>query len=530
MNTRLRFGLMLVALASFPVAAGTVRAEQDGTTSQGASPPRGATGASSPGRRLNILFAIADDWSWPHAGAYGCRFVKTPAFDRVAREGVLFNRAFCASPGCSPSRAAILTGRPIWQLEQAGTHASAFPRKLEVYPDLLEAAGYHVGFTGKGWGPGDFKAGGRDRNPAGPPFSRKRLGADVSAGIHDDDYAGNFALFLSQRPEGRPFCFWYGGKEPHRAYEKGAGLKAGKTLADVDVPPYLPDTPEIRSDLLDYAVEIEWFDRHLGRMIALLEEAHELENTVILVASDNGMPFPRAKANLYEYGTHMPLAIRWPGDVARGRVLDDLVSHIDLAPTILEAGRVDAPGSVVGRSLVPLILSRKAGFVDPTRDRVFAARERHSSAREGNLGYPGRAIRTPEFLYIRNFAPDRWPAGDPRGVDGDEYGYYDIDPSPSKRFLIAHREEAAFSRYFRLAVDRRPAEELYDLKDDPGTVANVAERPEYAAALRSLRGELQAWLKLTDDPRVVGNGEAFERYPRYSPIRVFGGESSGARP
>src|SRR5262245_32846001 len=107
----------------------------------------------------NILLAIADDWSWPHAGAYGCQFVQTPAFDRVAKEGVLFTRAFCASPGCSPSRAALLTGRPTWQLEHAGTHASSFSKDLAVYPDVLEAAGYHVGFTGKGWGPGNFKAG-----------------------------------------------------------------------------------------------------------------------------------------------------------------------------------------------------------------------------------------------------------------------------------------------------------------------------------------------------------------------------------
>src|SRR5688500_4452495 len=119
----------------------------------------------------NILIAIADDWSWPHAGAYGCKFVKTPAFDRVAKEGVLFRNAFTASPGCSPSRAALLTGRHTWQLEQAGTHASSFPKKFQVYPDLLEAAGYHVGHTGKAWGPGNFKEGGRTRNPAGPAYS-----------------------------------------------------------------------------------------------------------------------------------------------------------------------------------------------------------------------------------------------------------------------------------------------------------------------------------------------------------------------
>ncbi len=202
-------------------------------------------------KRPNILLAIADDWSWPHAGAYGCKFVKTPAFDRVAREGVLFTQAFCASPGCSPSRAALLTGRHTWELEHAGTHASSFSDKLVVYPDLLEEAGYFVGFTGKGWGPGNFQAGGRSRNPAGPAFSQIKLDPPLK-GISGTDYAANFQAFLAKRPKGQPFCFWYGGQEPHRAYEKGAGLKAGKRAEDAEVPPFLPDTPEVRSDLLDY--------------------------------------------------------------------------------------------------------------------------------------------------------------------------------------------------------------------------------------------------------------------------------------
>jgi uncharacterized sulfatase len=477
----------------------------------------GAAAETARRKPPNILLAVADDWSWPHAGAYGCRFVKTPAFDRIAREGVLFRNAFCASPGCSPSRAAILTGRHTWELEEAGTHASSFPRKFAVFGDLLEASGYQVGCTGKGWGPGNYRASGRDRNPAGPEYNDLRLPSVPYKGVANTDYCGNFRQFLRRKPEDKPFCYWYGGKEPHRPFEKGAGLRAGKKLGDVEVPPFLPDVQEVRSDLLDYAVEVEWFDAQLGKMLRLLEEAGELENTLVVVASDNGMAFPRAKANCYEYGTHVPLAVRWPARVSGSRVVEDLVSYVDLAPTFLEAAGLEPPANMIGKSLLALLLSGKQGRIDPSRDRAFTARERHSSSRPGNLGYPIRALRTGEFLYLRNFTPQRWPAGDPQG----EEGYYDIDESPSKAFLLRHRTSDEYGRYFRLAVGKRPAEELYDVKKDPGNLVNLAERPEYAEARKRLQAELDLYLTKTGDPRASGRGEVFERYPRYAPVRKF---------
>ena len=481
--------------------------------------PAAVWSAEEKSQRPNILLAIADDWSWPHASAYGSKFVHTPAFDRVAKAGVLFNQAFCPSPGCSPSRAALLTGRHTWQLEHAGTHASSFSETYIVYPDLLEAAGYFVGMTGKGWGPGNFKAGGRNRNPAGPGFDGAKL-ASAPNGL-TFDYAGNFQTFLSKRPKGQPFCFWYGGKEPHRGYQKGSGLKAGQRLEDVAVPPFLPDTPEIRSDLLDYAFEVEWFDRHLGRMLDVLEEAGELKNTLVVVTSDNGMPFPRAKANCYEYGIHMPLAIAWPNRASGGRVVDDLVSHIDLAPTFLEAAGVAGRQAMTGKSLLNVLISEAEEQVDPTRTQVFAARERHSSSRVDNLGYPCRALRTPEFLYIRNFAPDRWPAGDPRGVGGDALGYYDIDGSPSKTLLFERRDDATVSRLFELAVGKRPAEELYHVVSDPACLTNVAGLEKYATVKKRLKARLSEEMSRTGDPHARGEGEVFESYPRYSPIRKF---------
>ena len=175
--------------------------------------------ADSKTTRPNILFCIADDWGWPHAGAYGSKWMTTPAFDRIASEGVLFNNCFTSNPKCSPCRASILTGRNTWQLEEATNHYGVFPNKWAVYPDVLEQSGYLVGYTGKGWGPGDAKAGGFTRNPAGPEFA-KHTAEPPFRFISNKDYAANFEVFLEHRQPGQPFCFWLGGHEPHRAYER----------------------------------------------------------------------------------------------------------------------------------------------------------------------------------------------------------------------------------------------------------------------------------------------------------------------
>jgi N-sulfoglucosamine sulfohydrolase len=491
---------------------------------------QGSTGSGQPAlARPNILFAISDDQSFPHASAYGSRFVQTPTFDRVAREGILFKNGFVASPGCSPSRAAFLTGRYPWQIEHAGTHGSEFPLKYVAFPDLLEHDGYFIGTTGKGWGPGNWEVSGRTRNPAGPAFNEIRLEPPYQF-MSNIDYAANFAEFLRQRPAGQPFYFWYGSSEPHRRYEKGIGLRQGKRLEDVDVPAYLPDTPEVRSDLLDYAVETEWFDLHLGRMIEMLERVGELENTIIIVTSDNGMPFPRAKANLYEDGIHVPLAIRWSARVPGGRVVDDLVNLVDLTPTVLEAAGVQHPGTypLAGRSIMNILTSSAEGLVDPSRDATFAGRERHSSARWNNFGYPQRALRTQQYLYIRNYRPERWPAGTPRKYEDDgrlgpmHGGYHDIDAAPTLDGMTANAQDPFFGRYLHLAVGRRPAEELYDIVNDPACVNNLALRPEYAEKTAQLRTRLEAFLRETEDTRVLDGGEIWESYERLAgPMREF---------
>src|SRR5262249_6094153 len=186
------------------------------------------------------------------------------------------------------------------------------------YPDLLEQAGYVVGFTRKGWGPGDFKAGGRNRNPAGNEFK-------------------SFGEFFKQQPPGKPFCFWFGSQDPHRPYDKGSGARSGMKAENVIVPSFLPDAPEVRNDILDYYFEVERFDREIGEIIKTLEDAKMLDNTLIVITGDNGMPFPRAKANVYDGGTRQPLAVRWPGKVKAGSVINEFVVLTDIAPTFLEA-------------------------------------------------------------------------------------------------------------------------------------------------------------------------------------------------
>jgi uncharacterized sulfatase len=444
---------------------------------------------------------------------------KTPNFDRIAREGVLFNNAFCASPSCTPSRSAILTGQEMWRLEEGGLLFGALPKKFELFPKILEQAGYHVGYTGKGLEPANLEAPGCWSEPTGKGYFGAR--EEAPRGVSGVDYAGNFERFLEARKGGRPFFFWAGFFEPHRDYRKGIGLESGMNIDDVKVPAFLPDVPEIRSDLLDYYYEIQWTDRHLGRMIRALEEARELDNTLIVVTSDNGLPFPRAKTTLYDHGTHMPLAIRWGERIKPERVVDDFVSLTDLAPTFLEAAGVAIPGTMTGRNLMNVLLSERQGQVDPRRDKVFTGIERHTWCRSGGLPYPSRAVRTHEWLYIRNFAPERWPAGDPppfKPIFYDCYG--DIDPCPTSEYMLDKKDDPQVSRLLDLAVARRPAEELYDVRRDTDQVNNLSGDPAYASVLADLRRRLMDYLEKTNDPRSRGESP-WDDYPFYLDERRY---------
>ncbi len=456
-------------------------------------------GTKPKGKRPNILLAIADDWSWPHAGIGGDKVVKTPTFDKVAREGVLFTNAFVSAPSCSPSRSSILTGQWHWQLEEGGSLWGTLPAKFKVYPDILEQTGYYVGYNPKGWGPGRDKPGGRSRNPAGPKYK-------------------DFKQFLQARPADKPFCFWFGSFDPHREYTRQSGINSGMKLEDVQVPPCLPDSTEVRSDICDYYWEVQRFDREVGEILTLLKQNNELDNTLIVITGDNGMPFPRCKSNLYDLGTQVPLAVRWGKNIRGGRVVEDFVSLADLAPTFLEAAQIKPTRDMTAQSFLNILQSDKSGCVDAQRDRVFVGKERHAWVREGGVGYPMRAIRTRDYLYIRNFKPDRWPAGSPKPVvdsDPSKEPFGDVGRSPTKTYMMKHRNEAQVKKLFELAFGKRSAEELYDLGKDPGQMNNVAELAEYAAVKQKLAAMLIAELKVTKDPRILGNGDVFDTYPYY---------------
>ena len=462
--------------------------------------------------RPNILFCISDDQSYAHAGANGDPVVKTPGFDRVAREGLRFIHAFCDAPTCGPSRSAILTGQPIWRLEEAGNIHSTLPAKFATYTKLLEDAGYAIGFTGKGWSPGRLEAGGRTVNPAGPQFEGKKLKAPFK-GITKKDYAANFDGFLAQVSEDQPFCFWLGTHEPHRGFENGAGRRTGKDPAKVVVPPIFPDHPIVRNDILDYYVEIEHFDRMVTRAIKTLEAVGQLENTIVVVTSDHGMPFPRAKASLYDDGARVPLAIRWSKGIRNsGRVVNSFVNLSDLAPTFLEAASLRPPQMMTAISLMDVFANK----LKADRASAYIAMERHDGCRKGGKGFPCRAIRTKDFLYVKNHEPDRWPAGNPdREFCARYIPFGEVDSSPTKTLIMDNKDKSAFKHFYDLAFAKRPGEELYSIKSDPGQLVNLAGNPEFAGMQKKMRSQLQKHLIKTKDPRALGLDAPWDYYPYY---------------
>ncbi len=465
--------------------------------------------------RPNILLCISDDQSYAHTGANGDPVVKTPAFDRVAREGLRFVHAFCDAPTCGPSRSAILTGQPIWRLEEAGNIHSTLPAKFATYSELLEGAGYVIGSTGKAWSPGRLEPGGRTVNPAGRLIEGKKRKPPFRA-MSNKDYAGNFDDFLSQANLDQPFCFWLGTHESHRGFHEGAGLATGKSLDNVVVPPIFPDNEVVRSDIADYLVEVEDFDAMVGRAIASLEKRGLLDNTIVVVTSDHGMPFPRAKASLYDAGSRVPLAIRWPKGIRHpGRVSNALVNLSDLAPTFLKAAGVNAPEMMIANGLTDIFEGDSA----IKRNAAFIAMERHDGCRKGGKGYPCRAIRTLDYLYIYNFEPTRWPSGSPDpSVCARAIPFGEIDSSPTKTFMMEHRHQHGVARLAELAFGLRPAEELYDLAKDPHQLHNVAGAIGYLKIQESLRHRLLDHLKKTSDPRIVGGTVDWDYYPYYGRI------------
>ncbi|MEA1875560.1 MAG: sulfatase [Bacteroidota bacterium] len=452
----------------------------------------------------NILFIITDDQSWEHAGCYGDQAVRTPAIDKLAMEGVTFNNAYCAAPSCSPSRAGILSGQDIYRLEEGGILTGFIRDKFVLFPKLLEENGYSIGFTGKGYWPRTKNVEGTIEEPIGKNFGKHKY-QSVPKGISRNNYPANFNDFLNQLPEEKPFFFWLGINEPHTPYEIDRGVNTEIDTSMIKVPAFLPDLPVTKLNMADYLSEIEWADKMVDSIMILLEEHHLMHNTLIVFTSDNGMPFPRAKSTLYDYGVHMPLICKWDDKIKKGRVLDDPVSFIDFAPTFLELAGVDIPDQMTGNSISKLLFSNKSGAIDEEREFVVSAFEKHTSCRAGQLGFPRRALHTKDWTYIRNFEPDRWPYGDP-DVFIEDWGFYgECDPGRLKQYMMEHQDDPEMKPYFDLCFTKVLTEELYNKNDDPAMVHNLVTDPAYESILKELRQKLVDYMKATNDPRAQGN-------------------------
>lgn len=443
--------------------------------------------------RPNILFLFADNWQYEHAGANGNAWVKTPVFDRIAREGARFTHAYCPVPSCGPTRSSLVTGRAAHQLEELANHGGRFAGKFRVFADALMTSGYHVGYSGKGWAPGLYLGFGRTETPAGKSYR------DLPA-------------FLAARKDDQPFFFWFGSMHTAlRNWAPGAGAKHGIDAAKIRIPGYLPDNAVVREEVADYLASVEVMDAAFGEAIALLTERGELGNTIIVYGSDNGWQMPRGLANVYDAGCHVPLAIRWPGKIAAGRVVEEFVSVTDYAPTFLEMANLVPWPEMTGRSFLDLLTGKPSAT---PRDHVFLERERHANVRRGDLSYPIRAVRTRDFLYIRNLRPNRWPAGDPIVyLTVGDYG--DIDENRTKLEMLTRRDEPAMQQLFALSFKKRPAEELYDLAKDPDQIHNVAAEPGYAESKRQLSAKVDAWMKDTADPRIDPSYDEFDKFPYF---------------
>ncbi len=436
----------------------------------------------------NILFCIADDWGWPHAGAYGDPVVKTPTFDRIAKEGVLFHQAYVSSPSCTPCRNSILTGQWHWRLGEGANLYGTLRQELEVYAHLLRDAGYHTGSWRKSFGPGKLEGKFLKSHPAGKVYRK------------------GFEEFLEARPDGAPFCFWLGATDPHRGYKLHSGKESGMDLTKIELFPHFPDSEEVRGDVADYYFEVQRFDSDVDKALAILKAKGELDNTIIVVTGDHGMPFPRCKSNLYDSGTRVPLALRWGAKVRPGQVLNGFVSLTDLAPTFLDAAGVTIPTKMTGQSLLPAVVD---GLGDSAlRPFILTGKERHVPSQEAPDmgGYPSRSIRTADLLYIRNYQTARWPNGTPYWEKAAIYGawYADTDNGPTKNYIVENKDkDEAHRRAYELCFAKRPAEELYDLRNDPDQLVNVAGTDAFSAKLKKISAKLTDELIKSNDPRHV---------------------------
>lgn len=431
-----------------------------------------ARGAAAP-PRPNFVIIVADALSWDDVAAFGNARIRTPHLDRLARDGLRFDRAFLTISASGPSRASILTGRYPHAAGTAEPHLP-LPGDQVLLTQPLHDAGYFTAAAGK-WDLG--------------PAAKTRF--DV---IKEGGGAGGYADWLPvlrDRPAGRPFFLWLASTDPRRPFRPAATHEPFRP-EEVAVPPFLPDVADVRQDLAQYYDAVGRLDHHVGLLLAELERQQLTTNTVVVFLADNGRPFPRCQGTVLEAGLHVPLMIRWSKAVNAGSVTQSLVSAIDLAPTIVDLAGLKAPPSFQGKSFARLLTDGKAEI----RPLCFAEHNWYDyAARE-------RAVRSKDFLYIRNDEP-QLPRTPPSGVVR----------SPAFQSLLRLQEAGKLTpAQSDCCTLPRPAEELYDLRGDPAALHNVVGEAKYAEPLEALRAGLARWrVDTADIPPLVLTPDKFDR-------------------
>lgn len=449
---------------------------------------------AAPSARPNFIVFIADDMAWDDCGAYGNAGVRTPHLDRLAREGMRFDRAFVTASSCSPSRASILTGRYPHATGARELHWP-LPDDQATFVEALRTAGYWTAAAGK-WHLGEsakrrfdvvHEAGTAGfQLPTGPAAAPARMVTEK-----DESGCAQWVPTLRERPKDKPFFLWLAALDPHRDYEPNV-ISPPHRPEDVRVPPYLPDAPDTRRDLALYYDEITRLDSFVGRVLEELAAQGAADNTVVVFLSDNGRPFPRDKTTVLDSGIKTPLLVRWPARVKPGSVCRSLVSSVDLAPTFLDLAGLKPLPTFQGVSFAKLLSQPSAS----TRPYIFAEHNWHDYAAHE------RAVRDERFKYIRNAYPElnRNPPAD---------AVRSLTFAEMKRLRDAGKLTPAQADVF---TRPRPAEELYDTQQDPHELNNLAGDPKYQGELKRLRTALDRWAAETGDvPPAVRSEDEFDR-------------------
>lgn len=465
--------------------------------------------------RPNLILMIADDMNWDDCGAYGHPAIRTPNIDRLAEQGMKFQHAYLTCSSCSPSRSSIITGRYPHNTGAEQLHWP-LPAGAKTFAANLKQAGYYTAAAGK-WHLGDAIREDFDQIyeastsgfvlPSGKDGEPPKMIAAQPSGCEDWEKA------LEACPTDKPFFLWLAALDPHREYKEGALDPPHKT-SQVIVPPHLPDTPEVREDLRMYYDEIGRLDNYVGKVLDLLEERGQAENTLVLFISDNGRPFPRDKTTLYDGGIRTPWIARWPAAVEAGTSSNALVSSVDIASTFLDAAGATPLEAAPSQSFLPSLKDSEQSH------RTFAFAEDHWHDYEDHA----RAIMTQQFKLIRNDYPDL-PNTPPA----------DAGRSPTwQTMLRLHEENALSETQIGCFTKPRAKWELFDLNRDPGELKNVYMEPAYESIRAELEEALHAWSERTDDyipskrtpdefDRITGQPDHSVRVrPRHSKLKMFG--------